>query len=283
MGRSAQRSGTVVLSGLAFPEALRWRAGRLVFSDIFDRSVSMLATDGSRSCLVRTDDSPSGLGWRPDGTLLIVGMRQRRLLALGDDGIAATVADLSAVTAGLCNDMVVDGQGRAYVGHFGYDYTAGEQRRPSTLVAIDPDGTVRTVAEGLQFPNGMVLTPDGSTLLVAETHAHRITAFAVRAGGSLGARSTFAEFPDARPDGISIDASGAVWLASPATGQVLRVDSGGAVLDRIDVDGGPTCCALGGPRLTTLFVSCGPEHDEAAALRKRAGRILAFEVDVPAA
>jgi sugar lactone lactonase YvrE len=271
-------AAVIALGGLAFPEALRWRDDRLYFSDVFGRYVATLEADGVMTVLNRTPDLPSGLGWRPDSSMLVVQMRERVVRTFAPAGGAGPTIDLGPSTIGMCNDMVLDRKGRAYVGHFGFDYVGGQERRPATLVCIDPDNSVRTVAHGLESPNGMVITADGATLLVAETHGRRITSFTVDADGALSGRATFAQFEDIRPDGICLDADGAVWLASPATGHVVRVAAGGRVLERFEVAGGPSCCVLGG---RTLYVSCGPTHDEVQARALRPGHILAFEVDVP--
>jgi len=234
--------------------------------------------------VARVAGRPSGLGWRPDGTLLVVSMSDRRLLALDAGGVgAAVVAELASLTGGDCNDMVVDAEGRAYIGEFGYDYAAGAPRSPAALIVVEPDGQARRAAEDLWFPNGMAFTDGGLTLLVAETPQSRITAFAVGADGSLGGRRVWADLGDARPDGISLDAAGALWVASPGTGEVLRVGEG-AVLSAEPAPGGMAqACVLGGDDGHTLFVCSSPSHDEQESLRRRGGRFYARRVDVPAA
>jgi sugar lactone lactonase YvrE len=204
---------SIAFDDLAFPEGLRWHGGALHLSDIFAGEVLRLTPSG-REVLARVAGNPSGIGWLPDGTLLAVSMLDRRVVAVRD-GEVRPHADLSEFARSSANDMLVDGFGRAYVGDFGYDYVAGEERKPARLCLVQADGTVSVAAEDVWFPNGMALTPDGNTLLLAETPAQRISAFTVGESGALSDRRVFAALEAARPDGISLDASGAVWLASP--------------------------------------------------------------------
>ena len=169
----------VLVAGLTFPEAPRWRDGKLWFSDFYSHRVLTVDLAGRLETVVEVPQRPSGLGWRPDGTLLVVSMLDRRVLRV-DGGKTHVVADLSAVATGPCNDMVVDAAGRAYVGNFGFDRHRGEPQRSTCLALVDVDGRVIRVAEDLHFPNGTVITPDGGTLIVAETLAHRLTARATR-------------------------------------------------------------------------------------------------------
>ena len=180
--------------------------------------------------------------------------------------------------------MVVDASGRAYVGNIGFDFDRGEQPRPTMLLAVEPDGTVRAVADDLLCPNGTVLSPDGRTLIVAESLASRLTAFDVAADGGLSARRVFAEIPGHIPDGICLDAEGQVWAASPFTSSVVRVREGGAITARVDIDGaGAFACMLGGDDRRDLYVCCAASHrrDETPALRS--GRIDVARVEVPGA
>lgn len=256
---------TTVVDGLAFPESLRWHDGSLFASDIFGGVV--LGPDG---VLVEVPARPSGLGWLPDGRLLVVAMRDRAVLVV-DGGRAEVWADLSSLAAGDCNDMLVDDAGRAYVGNFGYDYAAGAARRPADLVLVRPDGAATVAARDVWFPNGMVLADQGSTLLVAETPAERITAFTRGADGTLHDRRVWADLGGARPDGISLDAEGGLWVASPGTGELLRVLEGGQVTDRLDPPQGQAqgCLVVG----DELYACSTPTHDLDEALRRRAGRI----------
>ena len=215
--------------GFAFLEGPRWRDGKLWVSDMHDDRVLAVDLAGRRETVVEVPGQPSGLGWLPDGRLLIVSMTDRRLLRLDAAGLSV-VADLSGVATFHCNDMVVDAHGRAYVGNFGYDFEAGMPPRAATLALVLPDGTVHVAADDLAFPNGTVLTPDGRTLIVAESFAARLTAFDVAADGTLSRRRIWAALEGAVPDGICLDAEGAIWVASPLSKEVLRVREGGEVV-----------------------------------------------------
>ena len=271
-----------VATGLAFPEAPRWRDGRLYVSEIFGGRVVVIDAHGSVDVVVELPGRrPSGLGWRPDGSMLVVSMQDRRVLRAVDGAGLEEVADLSALVDGDTNDMLVDARGNAYVGSFGYDYAAGEERRAAVLVLVDALGDARVVADDVWFPNGMAVTPDGSTLLLAETPAERITAFTIEHDGSLGDRRVFAALDGARPDGIALDAEGAVWVASPGSAELLRVAEGGAVLAGGGAPRGMAqACALGGADGRTLFACCSPSHDSVEAAEGRSV-IVATRVDVP--
>lgn len=272
------------IGGLAFPEALRWRDGALWFSDFYFRRVQRATPDGTVQTVVELDDQPSGLGWLPDGRLLVVGMKKRQLLRL-DAGGLHVVAELSAYAAGDCNDMLVDPQGRAYIGNFGFDLHAREPFAPTKLLMVAPEGTVHAVAGDMHFPNGMALTPDGRTLVVAESYGQRLTAFDVNADGSLHGRRVWAGFAGkVGPDGICLDAEGAIWIASPVSREVLRVREGGEVTHRIGTSEQALACALGGVDGRTLYVATGrvmvtPEQSRAA----RGGAIWQVRVQVPGA
>jgi len=247
----------LVLDRLAFPESPRWHAGALWFSDFYTHRVQRLGPDGRCETVAKVPGQPSGLGWLPDGRLLVVSMTDRRLLRL-DPGGLTEVADLSALAPFHCNDMVVDAQGRAYIGNFGFDMLARAAPRPTGLILVEPDGRARVVAEDLHFPNGMVITPDGGTLIVAESYAGSLTAFDIQADGALAQRQVWARLPGrVGPDGICLDAEGAVWLASPVTREVLRVRAGGAVTHRVPTAGQATACMLGGADRRTLFILSG--------------------------
>jgi sugar lactone lactonase YvrE len=273
----------LIASGLAFPEAPRWYHDALWFSDIFDGRVKRVAATGDVTVVVDVPTGPSGLGWRPDGTLLVVSMADRRLLAF--DGISCHLeADLSGVARGPANDMVVAPSGVAYIGNFGYDYEAGAPRTSAHLAMVDLDGAVHDAADDLWFPNGMAVTPDGATLLVAETSASRVSSFAIAPDGTLGTRRTWADLGVARPDGISLDAEGALWIASPATREILRVAEGGGLLESHEAPGGMgQACVLGGADGRSLFVCSSPTHDRAQSVRDRPGTIWSRPVPVPAA
>ena len=282
----------VLLEGLRFPESPRWHDGRLWFSDMHSRRVMAVDLDGRAETIVELETRPSGLGWLPDGRLLIVSMEDHRVLRL-DRGGPVALADCSAFASFLSNDMVVDAQGRAYVGNFGFDiFTAPVRPRTTSLALVHPDGRVARAAADLMFPNGTVITPDGKTLIVGESYAARLTAFDIAPDGSLGNRRVWARLGRTDdplserplppvPDGIGLDAEGAIWVAAPTTREVLRVVEGGAITDRIPVSTTAYACMLGGPSGRTLFVCTAAEHDPSRTNETRAGRIECCEVTVP--
>ena len=272
----------ILVGGLTFPEAPRWRDGKLWFSDFYSHRVLTVDLAGHVETVVEVPQRPSGLGWRPDGTLLVVSMLDRRLLRV-DGAKTHVVADLSALATGPCNDMVVDASGAAYVGNFGFDRHRGEAERTACLARVDADGRVTRVADDLHFPNGTVITPDGGTLIVAETLAHRLTAFDLATDGALSNRRVHATLPGCFPDGICLDADGAVWVADARQNRVLRVRADGT-LDRTLTTGqsGAYACMLGGPDRRTLFVLTNSGSGPAMA-EKIDGRIEMYRVDVPGA
>lgn len=271
----------VLLGGITFPEAPRWRDGKLWFSDFYTHRVLTVDLNGRAETVVEVPQQPSGLGWRPDGTLLVVSMLDRRLMRLAN-GALSLVADLSALATGHCNDMVIDPAGRAYVGNFGFDRLK-EKPRTTCIARVDPDGRVTRAADDLAFPNGTVITPDGKTLIVAETYANRLTAFDIGTAGDLTQRRVFAELGGVFPDGICLDAEGAVWVADARGRAVIRVIEGGRI-DRTISTGEQHsfACMLGGDDRRTLFIctSSGSGPDVAT---KRDGRIETIRVEVPGA
>jgi len=271
-----------VADGLVFGEGLRWREGRLHLSDLHDRRVLALGPEGRFEELARVEARPSGLGWLPDGRLLVVSMRDRRLLRL-ETGRLVLHADLSGLASFDCNDMVVGPTGRAYVGNFGFDLFGGAAQRTAELIAVEPDGRGRIVATDLAFPNGVVLTPDGRTLVVAESFGSRLTAFDVSDEGDLSRRRVWAAIDGMVPDGIALDAEGAIWVTSPATGELLRLHEGGRVSVRVRPSQAPYACALGGPGRRTLYVATAPTHQPEEALARRAGCIEALDAPAPGA
>jgi sugar lactone lactonase YvrE len=271
-----------LLDGLTFPEAPRWHDGKLWFSDFYSFRVLAVDLDGRAQTIAEVPQRPSGLGWTPDGALLVVSMLDRSLLRLAA-GRLSKAADLSALAGGPCNDMVVDAQGRAYVGNFGYDRHAGAPPRTTCIARVDPDGRIVRAADDLMFPNGTVITPDGRTLIVGETFAQRLTAFDIEADGSLSNRRVFAQIEGMSPDGICLDAQGAVWVADPFGRKLLRVFDGGQVERTIATgERGPYACMLGGQDRRTLFV-CTNTGSGPAMGQKRDGRIEFMRVDVPGA
>jgi sugar lactone lactonase YvrE len=272
-----------LLGGLTFPEGPRWRDGRLWFSDFYTQRVLAVDPAGRAETIVEVPQRPSGLGWTADGTLLVVSMLDRRLLRV-EHGKPRLHADLGAVATGPCNDMVVDGRDRAYVGNFGYDRHRGEPPRTACLARVDPDGRVTVAAEELFFPNGTVITPDGRTLIVGETQAHRLTAFDVAPDGALANRRVWAQLDEAVfPDGMCLDAAGAIWVADARGPALLRVREGGRIEGTIATGGRYAfACMLGGADRRTLFV-CTSTGSGPAMADRRDGAIETVRVDVPGA
>ena len=239
---------------LVFPEGPRWKDGRLWLSDMHGGSVLSFDEDGRRRVVLEVAQRPSGLGFLPNGRLLVVSMKDRRLLRLDPEG-PVEVADLSLLAPGDLNDMVVDERGRAYVGNFGSGGAPGGDRCPTCIVLVEPGGAARVVAEDLSFPNGTVIFPGGRKLVVAETMASRLTAFDVGDDGSLTGRRVFAQLPGRIPDGIALDEEGAIWVSCFTTDEFLRVREGGDITHRVAVDGRrAVACALGGEQRRTLFL-----------------------------
>jgi len=272
----------ILLEDLTFPEGPRWHEGRLWFSDFYAHEVIAVDMAGQRETIVKVPGQPSGLGWTPDGRLLVVSMTDRRLLRLDPDGLVE-VADLSALANYHCNDMVVDGDGGAYVGNFGFNSHDGSEFKAADLIRVDPDGGVSVAAEGLAFPNGSVITPDGDTLIVGETRGNILSAWDRAPDGGLSNRRVWANLGGGFPDGICLDANGAIWVADPRNKETIRVLEGGVVTDRISTgEMGSFACMLGGAERRTLFIcTCLQSGPDTAALRS--GRIETVEVKVPGA
>ncbi len=273
---------TVLVDGLTFPEGPRWHQGRLWFSDFFSHRVLAMDEAGALETMLEVPKQPSGLGWLPDGRLLVVSMTDRRLLRLDPEGLRLH-ADLSTLASFDCNDMVTDARGRSYVGNFGFDIYADAERKNADLVMVTPEGEARVVARDLEFPNGTVITPDGKTLVVGETFGARLTAFDIAEDGSLDGRRTWAKLENAMPDGICLDAEGAIWVASPFGNQVLRVEEGGRVTQRVTASTHTVACMLGGPQRRHLFVCSAATLEPKACREQRPAKIEVTEVDVPGA
>jgi len=248
-----------------------------------DDRVLAVGLDGRVERILDVPTQPSGLGWLPDGRLLVVSMTDRKLLRVDPGGLAVR-ADLSGIATFHCNDMVVDGQGRAYVGNFGWDYESGTPQRNAALALVHPDGRVVRAADDLAFPNGTVITPDGGTLIVAETFARCLTAFDVAPGdGTLSNRRLWASTDPVFPDGICLDAEGAVWVASPLSNEVVRVREGGEITHHIATGRHAIACMLGGPDRRTLFILTADAIRREQTRPKRSARIETVHVDVPGA
>lgn len=264
-----------LLTGLAFPEAPRWHEGALWFSDIYAGQVHRFdPVTGTDEIVAEIARAPSGLGFLPDGRLLIATGTDKAVHVRGADGTLTPYADLSQVATGMVNDMLVDDRGRAYVGNYGDDSAPPAPPYPADLALIDVDGTVSVAATGLDFPNGMVLTKDRTTLIVAETRATpgRLTAFTIADDGTLTERRTLAEFESTVfPDGIAIDDTDGVWVASPFDGAVLRVDQAGEITERIAVPGAfAVAIDTAAP---ALYVTASADWVPEKALADRTGRI----------
>lgn len=272
----------VLAEGLHFPECPRWHDGRLWLSDMHGHRVLAVDAAGRVESVAPLPSQPAGLGWTPDGRLLVVSMTDRRLLRL--DGAAWTpVADLSALASFHCNDLVVDPRGNAYVSTFGFDLDGGAPFAPGEIILVAPDGRARIVAADARFPNGMVLTPDGGTLIAAESLGPALRAYDVAADGSLAGGRTWAELSDVVPDGICFDAAGAVWAASPVGTEVVRVVAGGAITARVTASNRPFACMLGGPDRRTMFVLTADNSNPEYCRAHTSGRVEQFAVDVPGA
>ncbi|MCU1397720.1 MAG: gluconolactonase, partial [Acidimicrobiales bacterium] len=224
----------IVATGLTFGEGPHWHQSRLWYSDFFTFTINSLGPTGDTRVEVQLDDRPCGVGWLPDGDLVVVSMTKRKVLRVDGARQVHVHADLSGIAPGPCNDMVVDSRGNAYVGNFGFDPATGpNERRPSDLYLIRPDGRIEVAATGLAFPNGSVVTPDGSTLIVGESHTSRYTAFTIAEDGTLSDRRAWAELDGGKaPDGCCLDAEGAIWMADAyGGGGCHRVGEGGRWLD----------------------------------------------------
>ena len=272
---------TILLDNLCFAEGPRWRNGELWFSDMHDHCVCTVTPEGKKTTLLTLqDDEPSGLGWLPNGDLLVVSMRKRQLLRF--DGKALTVhADLSALASHRCNDMVVDPLGRAYVGNFGFDLHTGEKPRSTVLIRVDPDGSAKIVDDDAFFPNGSVITADGRTLILAETFARALMAFDIDTSGGLSNKRIWAKLREgAVPDGICLDSADGIWSASPTTNECVRQIQGGEVTHRIALERGAFACMIGGDHLYVLTAS---SSDPKACRTSRDGRIEVYSAPYTAA
>jgi sugar lactone lactonase YvrE len=270
-----------LLTGLAFGESPRWYNGRLWFSDFGAQEVVAVDLTGKKEVIAHVPGTPMGLGFLPDGRLLIVSMRDGLLLSREHNGKLVVHADLSKLSPYPWSDLVVDRQGNAYIGNLGFNFPEGEFA-PGILALVTPDGSVQQVADGCAFANGMVVTPDNSTLILAETYGHRLTAFDIDTDGSLSNRRLWADLGSAFPDGICLDAENAVWYADVPAKHCVRVRKGGERVQTIELDRGCFACTLGGEDRRTLCLmaaefppaSWGPDA-------ARTGQVQTIEVLVP--
>lgn len=275
---------THLADGFCFGEGPRWFEGLLWFSDMLGQAVHTVTLGGALTTLPLPGHAPSGLGFRPDGALLIVSTERRQVLVYDGDTVEL-LADLSSVAPAALGDMVIDAHGRAYVGsqaRLGGERSGGECSG-GVIVRIDGDRTVHVVADALDFPNGMAITPDGSTLVVAESIGRRLTAFTIDADGGLSGRRVFADGLDGPPDGIAVDTEGGVWTALTLAHEFQRIVEGGAVTDRVDVgERTAIACALGGPEGRTLFLVTTTDAYPQRLIGTKLSRVEALMVDVPA-
>jgi sugar lactone lactonase YvrE len=282
----------VLTGGLYFGEGPRWHDGRLWFSDFYDHAVKSMDASGNVTIEHRLDDQPSGLGWLPDGRLLVVSMREMKVMREEAGGLVVH-ADLAGLARHLCNDMVVDRAGRAWVGNFGFDLDAELERRgpesvvsdhPATnLVRVDPDGSVHLAAPQMHFPNGSVVTSDGRTLIVAETLGLRLTAFDIGGDGELANRRVWAEVGLRAPDGICLDVDGNIWVANALAPECVLFAPGGEVLQVVTTSQNCYACALGGEDGRDLFMLTAASSQRGVASTQRSGRIETTRAGSPGA
>lgn len=271
-----------LLTGLVFGESPRWHDGRLWFVDFGAQQVGAVDVRGNHELITRTPGMPMGIGFLPDGRLLIVSVRDGKLLRREADGTLVVYADLSTVSNHPWGELVVDGRGNAYVGNLGFEFPGGEFA-PGSVALVTPDGMVRKVAEQVAFPNGMAITPDNSTLILAETYAHRLTAFDIAADGGLSNRRVWADLGDAFPDGICLDSEGALWYADVPAKHSVRVREGGGVLQKVELDRGCFACALGGEEGRTLFIMAAEYGGARESGAARTGQVVAVQAPAPRA
>jgi sugar lactone lactonase YvrE len=274
-----------LVDGRAFLEGPRWHDGALYVSDMHAHEVLRVTTDGDVEVLAALDAAPSGLGWLPDGSMLIVSMDDRRVLRRDTDGTLHEHADASAIAPHEINDMVVDQHGHAFVSQFGYDHHGGGAPTSAPVLRVDPDGSIRGVTDDMRMANGMVITADGATLIVAESAGRRLVGFDLTADGTLANQRVWADLPDGDyPDGICIDAEDGVWIAGPASDRFVRVLEGGEVTDVIPVPGRHAiACAIGGADGATLFCCTSPTHGQPDQSRaERGAQVETVRVTVPA-
>lgn len=279
MSGAQQAQFDVVIEDLTFPEGPRWHDGALWFSDMHDNRVVRWTPGGQPETVLLLEDCPSGLGFLPDGRLLVVAMHSRQVVRLDPDG-PVVHADLSDIATWHANDMLVDASGRAYVGNFGDGTAPPEPITPAALAIIEPDGSSRIAASNLDLPNGMGLLDNGRTLVVAETRAlpPRISTFAVGPDGSLGDRQVLIELAVELPDGLTVGRGDVIWFASPFTSELIQVSREGEILHRLTSPRPPYACILGGPEGNTLYVCVADDWVPEVCRAQRSGAILAVDV-----
>jgi sugar lactone lactonase YvrE len=282
--QSCRHEARILLAGLVMGESPRWHEGRLWFSDWGAQEIVAVDLDGNSEVVVRVPFGlPFCIDWLPDRRLLVVSGREGLLLRREPDGSLVTHANLAGLSTAW-NEIVVDGRGNTYVNAVGFDLMAGEKFATGIIALVTPDGSTRQVAEGIAFPNGMAVTPDNSTLIIAESYGKRVTAFDIAADGNLSNRRVWADLGDGFPDGICIDADNAVWYGDVPNKRCVRVREGGEVLQTIQLDRGCFACMLGGVSNRTLFLIAaewrGMENIPEVA-RARTGQVLTLEAPAP--
>jgi sugar lactone lactonase YvrE len=266
---------SVLLTGLSFPESPRWHNGRLYVCDWAAQELVAVDLEGNRELIANVPSFPFCIAFGPDDRLLINSAAHKAVLTLTPNGELETYADLSALgRVPPNNEIVVDGRGNAYVNGGGFDLSKGEPPAPGLIALVTPDGKATEVADGIEFGNGMAITPDNRTLIVAESYATRLTAFEINEDGTLEHRRVWADVGEDPPDGICLDADGAVWYADVPHKHCVRVREGGEVLDRIEFDRGCFSCALGGSDGKTLFVAAREWAGFGGEVAERSGQIL---------
>jgi sugar lactone lactonase YvrE len=261
-----------------FLEAPRWHDNRLWVADVFDLKLYTVDDDGKRTSICNVPGRPAGIGFLPDGSPIVVSCAEKKLLKVSG-GSTSVYADLSSVAKGDLNDLVVDDNGRVYVGNFGYDLFGGAPVQRTEMHAVEPDGSIREVASGLEFPNGAVITDNGRTLVIAETWCGKLTAFDRASNGDLSNRRIFADLGHRQPDGICVDHDGAIWVGCYNTGEFLRVLEGGQMTHCVKFHGNAVSCGIGGTDSRTLYCCVYLGTDE--ELRTRQRRAAIYKVQLP--
>lgn len=271
----------ILIDDLCFGEGPRWRDQHLWLADMHDQCVHKISPDGADEIILRLpDDQPSGLGWLPNGDMLIVGMTKRQILRFDGSNLHLH-ADLSTLASWYCNDMVVDTSGRAYVGNFGFDIHQGAKPTAAEIICVEPNGDARVVDDNVMFPNGTVITPDGKTLIVGETFASRLTAFDIEDNGNLSNKRLWAKLPKGTvPDGICLDAGGGIWSASPTSNNCIRQVEGGKITHRIELSRSAFACMIGAD---TLYILTSTSSIPSECTANRDARVECFRSPFAAA
>jgi sugar lactone lactonase YvrE len=274
-----EHQATLVADGFVFLEAPRWQDNRLWVSDVFDLKLYTVTADGIRQLMCNVPGRPAGIGFLPDKTPIVVSCAEKKLMKVSENAISV-YADLTEVATGDLNDLVIDDAGRIYVGNFGYDLFGGAPIQLTDMHAVEPDGSIRVAAAGLEFPNGAVIKDDGRTLVVAETWRGSLTAYDRSEDGELSNRRLFADLNGRQPDGICVDKHGAIWAGCYNTGEFVRVLEGGEITDRVKFYGNAVSCTLGGSNGNTLYCCVYLGTDE--QLRERQPRSAIYKVELRA-